>query len=247
MGKKVFELFFDEIDRILEKIKKAQKENILKAAELVSECIKNDGVVYTFGTGHSHLIAEEIFARASTLFPVRAILEPSLTGHHEVTKSFKVERLEGFGKIIVEHVRPKIQDIFIVISNSGVNAVPVEFAIEAKKRGNKVIAITSKHYSENVASRHSSGKKLMDVADIVLDNCGRFGDYAIKVPNLEQGLGPTSGITGAYIIHSIMVQAAANLVGVMKEPPVAWSGNLPDGDKKNQKLIEKYWNLIRNW
>lgn len=247
MSKNDYELYFSRIKGILEKIEITQRENILKAAELITDCVKKDGIVYTFGTGHSHLLSEEVFFRAATLVPVCAILEPSLTGHQEVVKSTYTERLEGFGKIIVDHVGPDPQDVFIVISNSGLNAAPIEVAIEAKKRRNKVIVITSRTYSENVPSRHSSGKKLMDVADVVLDNCGKLGDFAIKIPKLEQGLGPTSTITGAYLLNAVMVQAASNLSKIMKKPPVFWSGNLPKGMEKNQKILDKYWSRIRNW
>jgi len=247
MSKRAYESFFSEINKMLEKIKQTQKENILKAAEFVTECVKSDGLIYTFGTGHSHTLTEEIFFRAATLAPVCAILEPSLTGNQEVVKSAYTERLEGFGKIIVNHINPAPKDVFIVISNSGRNAVPIEVALESKKRGNKVIAITSKTYSEKVPSRHSSGKKLMNVADVVLDNCGKLGDFAIKISKLEQGLGPTSTITGAYLLNAVMVQAASNLSEMMKEPPVFWSGNLPKGMEKNQKILDKYWSRIRNW
>ena len=162
------------------------------------------------------------------------------------TKSSAMERLEGLGKIIVDYVNPDIRDVFTIISNSGVNAVPIEVAMEAKKRGNKVIAVTSKAHSQNVPSRHSSGKKLMEVADVVLDNCGEVGDVSIKIPGLGQGLGPTSTITGAYLLHAVMVQVASNLSKSM-EPPVFWSANIPGGIEENKKIIERYKNRIRTW
>lgn len=247
MQKKEYDLFFNEIDKMLKKVRETQKENILEAAKLISECIKNDGLVHTFGAGHSHMLAEEIFYRAATLAPVHAILEPSLTGHQEVMKSGDTEKLDGFGKIIVDHINFTSKDIFIIISNAGRNAVPIEVAMEARKKGNKVIAITSKTFSETVSSTHSSGKKLMDVADVVLDNCGKVGDFAIRIPKLEQGLGPTSTIIGVCLLNAVMVQAASNLSKIMKKPPVLWSGNLPKGREKNRKILNKYWNKIRNW
>ena len=243
----LYESYFDEIEKVLKRVRKTQQENILKAAELVSECIKNDGLVRAFGTGHSHILAEEIFFRAGTLAPVSAILEPSLMTYHEALKSSAMERLEGFGKIIVDYVNPGPQDVFIIISNSGRNPVPIEVAMETKKRGNKVIVVTSKTYSKSAPSRHSSGKRLMDIADVVLDNCGEIGDVAVKIPGLAQGLGPTSTIASAYLLHAVMVQAASNLSKTVKEPPIFWSANLPGGMKKNRKLIDKYWGKIRNW
>jgi len=243
----MYECYFDEIEKMLMKIRKTQKKNILKAAKLVSECIKNDGLVHTFGTGHSHILAEEYVFRAGTLAPVSAILEPSLMTYREAVKSSAMEKLEGFGKIIVDYVDPNPQDAFIIISNSGRNPVPVEVAMETKKRGNKVIAVTSKTYSKSAPSRHSSGKRLMDAADVTLDNCGKIGDVSVRIPGLEQGLGPTSTIASAYLLHAVMVQAASNLSKIMKEPPIFWSANLPGGMEKNQKLIDKYWDKIRNW
>lgn len=241
-----YESYFDEIEKVLKRVRETQKENILKATELVSECIGNDGLVRTFGTGHSHILAEEVFFRAGTLAPVSAILDPSLMTFHEAMKSSAMEKLEGFGKIIVDYVNPGSQDVFIIISNSGRNAVPIEVAMEAKKRGNKVIAITSRAYSGSAPSRHPSGKRLMDVADVVLDNCGEVGDISVRIPGLEQGLGPTSTITSAYLLHAVMVQAAANLSKTM-EPPVFWSANLLGGMEKNRKIIERYRDRIRNW
>lgn len=82
----------------------------------------------------------------------------------------------------------------------------------------EIVAVTSKTYSKSAPSRHSSGKRLMDAADVVLDNCGEIGDVAVKIPGLEQGLGPTSTITSAYLLHAVMVQATSNLSKIMKEP-----------------------------
>lgn len=247
MTKNAYENFASSIKDMLEEIDETQSDKILEAAEIVSDCIKNGGIVHTFGTGHSHMIAEEAFFRAGTLAPVNTILEPSLTGHQQILKSTYTERMEGWGEIVLDYVEPDPEDVFIVISNSGRNAAPVELTQEAKDRGHKVIAITSKTYSENVSSRHSSGKKLMDVAELVIDNCGKLGDISVELDNLEQKVGPTSTITGVYILDSIMVQATSNLSEEMEEVPVFWSGNLPQGMEKNEKFIEKYKDRIHDW
>ncbi|KXA91552.1 hypothetical protein AKJ63_01275 [candidate division MSBL1 archaeon SCGC-AAA259D18] len=247
MGKKAHEKFANEIKDMLEEIDETQTDKIVEAAEIVSDCIKKDGIVHTFGTGHSHMIAEEAFFRAGTLAPVNAILEPSLTGQQQVIKSTYTERMEGWGEIILDYVDPDPKDVFIVISNSGRNAAPIELAQEAKVRSHKVIAITSKTYSENVPSRHSSGKKLMDIAELVIDNCGKLGDISVELEDLEPKVGPTSTITGVYILDSIMVQAESNLSKKMEEPPVFWSGNLPQGMEKNEKFMKKYKDRIHNW
>ena len=247
MNSHIYQKYFREIDIMLEKIKATQQQNILKAARLISDCIANDGLVHAFGTGHSHILAREISFRAGTLAPVNLIYDPALAGALQMEKSSYLERLEGYGKILIDYVKPALEDVFIIISNSGRNAVPVEVALEAKKRGNKVIAVTSVLASQNSASRHSSGKRLFEVADVVLDNCGKPGDVAVKVPELDQGLGPTSTITGAYLLNAVMIQAAFNLLDQSIEPPVLWSGNLDKGMEHNEIIFKKYRQRLRFW
>jgi uncharacterized phosphosugar-binding protein len=154
-------------------------------------------------------------------------------------KSSYLERLEGYGAILFDYVKPAPEDIFIIISNSGRNAVPIEMALEAQKRGHKVIAVTSVAYSQSSTSRHSSGKRLFEAADVVLDNCSRAGDVAVKVPGLAQGLGPTSTITGAYLLNAVIVQATCKLIEKSVEPPVLWSGNLDGGMEHNERIFRR--------
>lgn len=247
MPKYNYTMYFDAISRAMERIRETQGENILKAAHLISDCIAKDGLVHAFGTGHSHILAKEISFRAGTLAPINLIYDPSLAGSLQMEKSSYLERLEGYAKILIDYIDPSPEDIVIIISNSGRNAVPVEMALEARERGNKVIAVTSVAYSKNSTSRHSSGKRLFEVADVVLDNCGKVGDIAVKVPELEQGLGPTSTITGAYILNAVIVQAAFNLLDQSIEPPVLWSGNLDKGMAFNENIFKKYRKRIRSW
>lgn len=247
MSKYDFTFYFDGIDKILKEIRETQEDAILEAGKLVSNCIKMDGLAHTFGTGHSHALAEDVFFRAGTLAPISEIYDTSLAGSIQVVKSTYVERLEGYAEILMDYVKTSPEDVFIIISNSGRNAVPIEMAMEAKKRDNEVIAVTSLTYSKNISSRHSSGKKLYEIADVVLDNCGKMGDIAVEVTELPQGIGPTSTVTGSYLLHAVMVQAIFNLLEQDIEPPVFWSGNLDQGMEKNQKLLERYWDRIRNW
>jgi uncharacterized phosphosugar-binding protein len=203
--------------------------------------------VHTFGTGHSHLLAREISLRAGTLAPINLVYDPSLAGSLQMEKSSYLERLEGYAEILMDYTAPSPEDIFIIISNSGRNAVPIEMALEARKRGHKVIGLTSVAYSRSSTSRHSSGKRLFEIADVVLDNCGKHGDAVLKLPSLEQWLGPTSTITGAYLLNAVMVQAAFNLIDRSVEPPVLWSGNLDEGMERNERIFKEYRRRIRSW
>ncbi|HHY16306.1 MAG TPA: SIS domain-containing protein [Firmicutes bacterium] len=239
-----FERYTEQVRGVLDKVQKTQAVQIDKAAEAVANAVAQDGLVHTFGTGHSHMVAEEIVYRAGSLAPVNAILEPSLTGDQQVTKSEYTERMEGWGEIIVDYQQVSTKDVMIVISNSGRNAAPIEVAWECQKRGVPVIAILSKDYGQQVTSRHSSGKKLMDVADIVIDNCSELGDAALHLDGLDIPVGPTSNVSAFYIINAIVVSAVEKLIAKGVEPPVFLSGNLDHGRERNDKLIEKYRSRI---
>lgn len=243
---KIYKQFFNNVSDVVNQVLETQGSKIEEAAELVSDSLEDDGLIHTFGVGHSHLIAEEVFWRAGTLVPVHAILEPSMTGHSEMLKSAYMEKLEGTGKIICDYHKIKSPDVLIAVSNSGNNAVPIDVAKEAKRRGVKTIGICSLIYAKDLVARHSSGIKLPDVVDVVVDNCGNIGDTSVKIEGVEQGLGPTSTITGTFIIHSILIQAAKNLYDRGNSPKVYWSGSLPEGMQANQKYVDEYWTRIRN-
>jgi len=242
-----YQLYFQEIDKILERIRATQGPQILKASQLIVNAILSDGVIHAFGAGHSNLLAEEIFFRAGTLAPVNHVIDISIAGTVGVTKSAYMERLEGIGKVLFDHIRPQPQDVFIVISNSGRNAAPIELAREAKVHGHPVIALTSVTYSKSQPSRHSSGKLLLDYADVVLDNCCPIGDVCVEVPGTNRRVGPTSTVAGAYLLNAVMVQAVFDLAAKGVEPPVFVSGNLDGGMEFNEQLLARFWNRIRNW
>ncbi|MCK4825090.1 SIS domain-containing protein [bacterium] len=125
--------------------------------------------------------------------PVNALFDPGTNGSIDVTKSAYTERLEGYCKIIYDHTRPKPEDIFIIISNSGRNPIGVDLARTAQENGHNIeLLLTSLNNSYNISSRHSSGKRLLDYVDVILVNCGELGDICIKVDWMKQGLGPTS-------------------------------------------------------
>jgi uncharacterized phosphosugar-binding protein len=231
------------IDRIVE----TQVEDITRAAEIVADTVAAGGVVFTFGTGHSHCIAEDAVYRAGGLVPVDAILEPSLTGTSDVSKSERLERLEGFAPAILDHRRLTSDDLLIVISNSGRNAVPVEMAMEARARGVRVVAVTSLRYAEAVTSRHSSGKKLHEVADVVIDNGTEFGDAELRLEGLSNPVGPMSGIAGMFVIHAIMAGAAEILLSRGIDPPVWESGNIDGASERNARRMDGYLGRIRTW
>jgi uncharacterized phosphosugar-binding protein len=244
---KAYERFFEGISDIFERIRSTQGAAIEQAAELIAEAVMLDGVVHVFGTGHSNVIAEEVFGRANTLAPVNQVVDLSMAGSVNTVRSFYMERVEGVGQLIFEHVRAQPQDVFLVISNSGRNAVPIDFARAAKEHGHKVIVETCIEFSLSQPSRHSEGKRLLDYADVILDNKTPYADVVVRVDGMKPSLGSASGIAGSLLVHAALVEAAMKIKARGAEPPVFMHGNLDGGMEYNQYLLDKYWLRIRNW
>jgi len=232
---------------ILSTIVEQEMDKIMQAADVIATAVAQDGIVYTFGTGHSHVIAEDVAYRAGGLVPVDAILEAALTGHEKVRQSEFMERVEGVSKVILNYYNPSAKDVMVIISNSGRNAAPVEMAQGAHQRGMPVIAITSLQHSMGTTSRVSSGKKLYEFADIVIDNHCIKGDAMIKMEGLPMPVGAGSGIAGLYILHTIIVQSIQTLLDRGIKPPVFMSGNLDGADLVNVPLRERYKGRVKIW
>ena len=240
--------FYDKVEEILKKIRDTQSETIEKLAEELSEIVDKGGIIYTFGTGHSHLLAEEIFARAGGIIQVKGLLEPEFMLHEERNKSTLYERLPGLAKAVLEVNNVRSLDAIIIISNSGRNSVPVEMAIEAKKIGMLVIALTNVSHSKCVSSRDGSGKRLFEVADYVLDNCGIPGDAALDVKGKPYKVAPTSTIAGAIILEALIAEITQKLIDKGKDAYVSMSANLDGSDDYNKeqrkKIVERFPDLL---
>lgn len=223
--------YLNRVQRILDEIGKTQLEAIGRAADIAAAAIRGGGRLHLFGTGHSHIIAEEAFYRAGGLVPVNAVLEPALMLHEGPFKSTAMERLEGYAQIILDHSGIGPDDALMIISNSGRNAVPVEMALIAKARGIPVIVLTSLAHSRSVPSRHSSMKHLFEVADVVIDNCGVPGDAVLEADGTSVQICPTSTVAGAAIINMLVAEVVERLCAIGIEPPVFVSANIEGGDE----------------
>lgn len=245
-----WERYFAGALDIVDRVRKTQGENIMAAAKLLADCTEHDGIIRTFGCGHSHLVCEDIFWRAGTLANVQAIVESSTGGQMEITKSCRVEKIEGYGQMIFQYHRIAPPDAVICISNSGNNEVPVDFARAARDAGVPVIAITNVRYSEYLNKRHSLGINLKDVADVVIDNCSEIGDAIIGFDGYPIKVGSSSTIPSVFIQTSLMVQTAELLLQRGIQPDVYYNGHLEANDSStrdhNEALIDKYFYRIRN-
>ena len=247
---KSWQRYFTIMQAVVENVLNTQEDNMAKAAKILASTTKNEGIIHLFGSGHSSLIAEDVFWRAATLANVHAIFESAVAGINEVTKTSKIEKLEGIGQVIVDYNRIMPPDAIICISNSGNNAATVDVALAAKERGVPVIAITNVTYADQLTTHHSSGKKLKDVADVVIDNCSLYGDAAVELDGFPQKVGATSTIPAAFIVPALLVQTCENLLEDGVQPDVYYNGHLayedPNIKLHNDALVDKYFYKIRN-
>lgn len=231
--------YFDAVTRTLRQVIESQAEAIACAAEVVFSSLKNGGVIFLFGTGHSHLLAEEGHYRAGGLAAVVPILDEALMLHKGAINSTQLERERGRAAALLARYHPEARDTLFVFSNSGVNAVPVEMALAGKAVGMQVIAVVARQY-ESAAPLGSVGKKLSDVADIVIDNGGVRGDAVVPLGETGIQVGPTSTITGAFILNAVLVEAAARLAEQGLPVPAYISANVPGSSEHNQQLLAQY-------
>ena len=223
-----------------------QLEGIDTAAGWIAAAIERGGLVFVTGTGHSHMIAEEAFYRAGGLMAVNPILEPSLLLDRGAIKSTRVERLHEFGRVVIDESGLSALDVLVVVSNSGRNAVPVDMAIRGTEIGSRVVAIGSRRHAEQVTSRHQSGKRLIDVADLFLDNGAPYGDAIVTIEGLESPVGPVSTISGVAIINAVMVRVAERLVAAGVRPDVFSSANLATESSLDARVLAQARARIRS-
>jgi uncharacterized phosphosugar-binding protein len=242
---KKVEQYIANIQQLIKRVQETQMENIHQAGLIVSETIMNDGYVYTFGTGHSHMMAEEVFYRAGGLARIYPILEDALMLHNGAIKSTEMERLEEYAFLILERYECSEKDCIIIASNSGRNAVNVEMVKAAHQRGMKVIGLTNLVHSRAQDSRHKSGLKLYQIGDVVLDNQGCLGDASIYIPEIERNIAATSTSLGAMILHSVMISAVEIMIEKGHIPEVFSSSNLDEGDEINNEIFDKYRSIIK--
>lgn len=230
---------------IIKRIQETQYDKIKIAAIKMAEVVEKGNAIFAFGCSHAGIITEELFYRTGGFALINPIFNPTLMlNTRPVTMTSKAERLEGFGKDIIDESPLQDGDLIIIHSVSGRNPVVIDAAMEAKNKGAFVVAITNMEYSQRVKSRHSSGKRLFELADLVIDNCGDFEDAAIEIKGFEQKIGATSTIAGAAIANAIVVEASGILHSKGIEPPIFHSANVDGGDEFNKKMMEKYKDRI---
>lgn len=238
--------YLSNIRGLLDKLEQTQEGVIDQVAEACANAIYNGGLLYFFGTGHSHMISEEPFYRAGGLGCIAPILETDLMLHEGASKSSSYERIQGLGNMVISHTDLGEGDVLFLISNSGRNCAIIDAALEAKKRGAITVAITSVNHTTNVTSRHPNGKKLYEVCDYVLDNGGVVGDASVSLDGLQQKIAPTSTVLDTTLVNLVVVNTVEKLLEKGMVPPIFTSANTDEGDKANKSILEKYKPRVKN-
>ncbi len=235
--------YLDVVTETIGRVAYAARDGVRRAADLVTDALRAGGVVQAFGTGHSEALAMEIAGRAGGLVPTNriALRDLVLRGGEPVDiLGPTLERDPTVARRLYELTPIDPRDVFVIASNSGVNGVVVALALLVKERGHGLIAVTSLDYSGRVAPAHPSGKRLSDIADVVLDNGAPYGDVA-----LPGQIGAVSSVTAAVLAQMVVAEVVARLAEAGQTPPIYLSANIPGGHEHNQLLEARYAGRIR--
>ena len=237
-------LYLLSAQELLGRVAITQRESVAQCVKLFTDALASGKMIHTFGTGHSHLLAEEIFYRAGGLAAIYPILDERLMLHKEVVKGSQNERLPGLAQELVDKHPIANGDVVIVISNSGGNQVTIDLVKLAQSLGAKVIAVTSINHATSKSARSSAAEKIHQLADVVLDNSGVVGDASVRVAGSPMSAGPTSTVIGGALLQSIVVGTVAECLKRGIEPEIFLSSNLAGGDENNAAIFDKYRSLI---
>ena len=237
--------YFDSLMKNFKQVNETQSENIQKAAALMCGAIANDRLISVYGGGgHTTLCMGEMFFRAGGLSCINPIMETGLSVFNQALKYLELERTVNYGSSIMKYYDLKKDDVLIIFHNIGINPATIDAAMEAKKRGVKIIAVSSSAWQNEMPRehfiRHPSKTNLFDYADVCIDDFNPVGDAVVTVPGLDTPIAPVSNIIDFYIAHLLEIETVRQCIKMGVTPPVWSSANTPGGDKKNAAYLEKY-------
>jgi uncharacterized phosphosugar-binding protein len=232
--------YYKTLKPLIEKTLKNEAKNLDKTAKLLVATLKSDGLIYVFGSGHSHMLSEEMFYRAGGLANVYPILIEPLMLHQGAVESSRLEAEFNYVNKYLKNIKITKKDVLIVVSNSGRNSTPIDAALWAKKANAKVIVLTSKAYAKMSAPTHPIKKYLYQVGDVVIDNNLPAGDALLTNPKLNVKFAPGSTPLNIILIQTVIENAIELSLKLGMTPPIFKSGNIPGGKEYNQSLFLKY-------
>lgn len=234
------------VQALLARLATDEWAHIQAAARLIAEAFAGGHVLHAFGSGHSHMLAEELFYRAGGLVNVRPILFDGLMLHASARLSTSLERLPGLADALLTDHNVSPGDVLIVASNSGGNAVATELVRSAQHQGVHVIALTSVNHATSAAARAGRVAKIHELADVVIDNGGVVGDAAVSIRGFARKVAPTSTVIGAAILNCVIAEAVQMLVDRGVTPEVYVSSNTADGDAANADYLVGHNDVANN-
>lgn len=235
--------YMNKITEVLEKSYETNKDLIKDLSVKFAENIKTGHVIHTFGTGHSHMVGIELFARAGGLGNVDAMLDPDTLTAFGAQRSGAIEKLSGLADIIYDQYNIQKGDIMIITSNSGRNAVPIEMAMRCQKEGIYTVVVTNLEQSKNTTSRHPSGKRLFECVDAIIDTAGPTGDSMMTIGSIKTG--PASSITSMFLLNTIVTEAIKILDAEGIKAPVLQSQNVDGFD--NDAIYKAYEGKVKHF
>ncbi len=247
--------YLNDVIAKLEKVRNEQVDRIAEAGEICADVIANDGLVFAFGTGHGGFAALEMFPRTGGVTGFRPIVETSIALMHHVvgdmgTAQYRfLHTQEGYGTAILRSHQIKDGDALILFSHSGINPVILDMAVEFKRRGLKVIAVTSVPHSSQVQSRHSSGTRLYEIADVTIDTGIPLEDASQFIDGLDYPVGPTSTSIAVAISHAINASTTESLVARGYKPMIMVNTNsnrTRDAHRQNDRNYAELWRRLRD-
>jgi uncharacterized phosphosugar-binding protein len=250
----IVDRYFETLAERLDAVRKTQAEAIDRAAEVCAQSIANDKLAFTFGTGHGALPALESFPRTGTIVGFRPIVESTMISFHRVwgdmgARQYRfIHAVEGYGEAILRSHHLDPDDTMILFSHSGVNAVILDIALGAKALGMQVVGVTSLPHSSASPSRHSSGKRLFEVADIVVDTGAPLADASLRIEGLEAPVGASSTSVTIAIAHAIVSATAEKLVQRGIQPFVMVNPNTAgkaSANEQNDRNYDELWRRLK--
>ena len=223
--------FLSRISGVISRIAETQEEAIDEAASWAADTIAGDHLVFLFGSGHSFIATMDTYPRIGSYpgwLPIHELSTsymPTILGNQGLRQALFLEKIEGFGRLVLENYRITPDDVMIVISNSGVNPMGIDVALVAKETGLRTVAITSLEHSRSSASRHSSGKRLFEICDLVIDTCVPAGDALVEVPGFPHKVSSASTIAACVVMQALSAQTAGKLAERNYAVPVFPSHN----------------------
>jgi uncharacterized phosphosugar-binding protein len=243
--------YLENVTGKLEAVERGQAENFRKAGEMIAQAYAEDRLVHVYGGGgHTVMMVCEMFFRAGGMANVNPVYGHDISPLCQATKYLQIERTTGYGACLIRYYEVGEGDLLIIFHNIGMNPTTIDAAEEAKKRGAKIIAVSSGDWREKLPLdhhiRHPNKKHLFEYADLAIDDLNPFGDADFYVEGFGVPVGPTSTMVDSFVAHRMVIEAVAAMVRMGLEPPIFRSANLPGGDEYNAKLVAKYRTRVKD-